>query len=411
LQKVACNGRWSGKIALQGQDGHQHIFDVSSLYLDGVVRNDCLQAWFWRDITEEVQALSQLEQRTLELGALLDFSPVGYVYIDTTGKVAYVNPAFTQMCGLESEDVTGNTAIELESKIQALYDESELPSYLSQRERGALRITRPHFAILNRSSRSFRLPNNDEGQMLCFQDITRDVEVDRLKNEFLSTAAHELRTPMASVFGFSELLLTRTLPIEKQRQYIEVIHRQTGRLAEIINELLDLARIDAMEGKDFNISTTQIEPLLKSALDELLIKGDERKLKLQIQTPLSLVRIDPSKLNLVLTNILSNAYKYSFGQGDIVLRAFNTEQDGKFWVALEVEDHGVGMYQEQMDHVFERFWRADASGNVPGTGLGMALVKEIMDIFKGRIELKSDIGIGTRVKLWLPVSNDENQDE
>lgn len=404
LVTIAGQGRWSGRFStLLGDE--PHVYESTALRLHGGADEEGLLAWFNRDVSERERARTRLEERSLELNAILDLSPAGYVFIDVSDRVAYVNPAFEQMTGLGMSRTIGMCSATLDLALSDLCAPDLAMAPVVTEEEDTLQLIRPQFVILRRIRRCLMDASGvSRGQVLCFQDITRETEVDRLKSEFLSTAAHELRTPMASVFGFSELLLNRQVDADKQRQFIGIIHRQAGRLAAIINELLDLARIDAMEGKDFNIAEHDLAPIILHVLDELLMPGDKRKVSLMLPSGLPLVRVDPEKLHLALTNVLSNAYKYSFGQGAIELTVFHGEGSRVGQLGVMVRDYGIGMTPGQLLHVFERFWRADSSGKVAGTGLGLSLVKEIMGIFKGTVEVESTPGAGTRVTLWLPVA-------
>lgn len=404
ITQITADGRWNGRFALS-QHGEQHVYEATALRLHGHADEESLLAWFNRDVSERERARTRLEERSLELNAILDLSPAGYVFIDVSGRVAYVNPAFEQMTGMSAAQTIGMNSLALDLSLAALCAPAHVPAPVSAEE-DTLQLQRPRFAILRRIRRALADASGvPRGQVLCFQDITREAEVDRLKSEFLSTAAHELRTPMASVFGFSELLLKREVDADKQRQFIGIIHRQAGRLAAIINELLDLARIDAMEGKDFHIASHDLAPVIRQTLAELLVPGDERSVSLSLPPDLPPVCIDPEKMHLALTNVLSNAYKYSFGSGEISLRVFHGDGARAGWLGIEVCDQGIGMDAAQLARVFDRFWRADSSGKVAGTGLGMSLVKEIMGIFNGAVAVDSQPGSGTKVSLWLPVAS------
>lgn len=400
---IGTAGRWSGQLIMQQKSGERQLYESSALRLQGATDEEGLLAWFNRDVTERERARTRLEVRSLELNAILDLSPAGYVFIDAAGRVAYVNPAFEVMTGLTAHKAIGMTSKALEDTLSELCGPALPPKTLAGEGDDTLQLIRPRFTILRRIRSCLQdsagLP---QGKVLCFQDITREAEVDRLKSEFLSTAAHELRTPMSSVLGFAELLLNRQVDANKQHQYIGIIHRQAGRLAAIINELLDLARIDAMEGKDFKIAEHNLAPIIRHVLDELLVPGDERKVEVKLPPALPPVWVDSAKLHLVLTNVLSNAYKYSFGQGTIELEVYFGKGDRAGWLGIVVRDRGIGMTPDQLEHVFKRFWRADTSGKVPGTGLGMSLVKEVINIFKGAVDVESCAGYGTQVTLWLP---------
>ena len=134
-----------------------------------------------------------------------------------------------------------------------------------------------------------------------------------------------------------------------------------------------------------------------------MIPGDTRKVRLNIKDPLPVVQVDAAKIQQALTNLLSNAYKYSPGGGDITLSAERRTRDGTQEIGLLVTDQGIGMTEPQLARAFERFYRADESGSIPGTGLGLALVKEIIETHGGQVELRSQPGKGTTASLWLPL--------
>jgi signal transduction histidine kinase len=245
-----------------------------------------------------------------------------------------------------------------------------------------------------------RQGGHDNETVMYFRDVTHELEVDRMKSEFLAMAAHELRTPMVSIFGFTELLIKRRFTDERRQEVLGTIHKQASILINLINELLDLARIEARRGKDFNRKLQPVGPVLQQALGGLKVPGDSRQVSLDFESPDTLIWADTDKLGQAVLNVLSNAYKYSPHGGEIVLRQRFDEARQR--VTIEVEDHGLGMSAEHTSRVFERFFRADPSGNIPGTGLGMSLVKEIMDLHLGSVRVDSLLGHGTTVSLEVP---------
>ena len=237
--------------------------------------------------------------------------------------------------------------------------------------------------------------------LLYLQDITKACEVDELKSEFLATAAHELRTPMASVLGYAELLLLRTYDAEKTRELLEIIVRQSQRVNELLNELLDLARIEARRGKDFQIGRIDVHALLQEVVVGLKV-ADARSLP-AISSPADQLwmRADRNKVAQALNNVISNAYKYSPDGGTVDIELVAPISD-RALLGIRITDHGMGMTPEQLARICERFYRADTSGKIPGTGLGMSIVKEIVDLHGGELEITSKVGAGTTVTLWLP---------
>lgn len=398
LAAVDREGQWQGVLTVRPQDGGRRIWQATVLPLQDAAADDNILVWFNRDETERLAAQAKLEERTQELNTIADLSPDGFVFIDARHRVTYVNPAFEHMTGLAASDLVGMAHPALRAALAGLCDQPD-------RDDGLVHLARPHFAILKRTVRSLR---DDAGRIRgtveYYRDVTQETEVDRMKSEFLSTAAHELRTPMASVFGFAELLLRRRYPADKEREFLEIIHRQAGQLVTLINELLDLARIEARAGKDFRIVAHALAPILRSTLDQFLVPGDERQVEVRLPARLPRVMVDPSKLQNALGNVLSNAYKYSMGRGPIQLSVRTCRTGQGRQVGIQVRDQGIGMTADQLARIFDRFYRADACGNIQGTGLGMSIVKEIMGIFRGSVDVASRPGEGTSVTLWLPVA-------
>ncbi|NTV10937.1 MAG: sensor histidine kinase, partial [Zoogloea sp.] len=155
------------------------------------------------------------------------------------------------------------------------------------------------------------------------------------------------------------------------------------------------------------LASHAIVPVIEDTLAALMVPGDEREVVVRLQERLPEVNIDSSKMQQALTNVLSNAYKYSPDGGEIVLEGLVQEHE----IGIRVSDHGMGMTPEQCARAFERFFRADTSGRIPGTGLGLSLVKEILEIHGGRVELTSEYGIGTQITLWLPAVSTEGMAE
>jgi signal transduction histidine kinase len=228
-----------------------------------------------------------------------------------------------------------------------------------------------------------------------------------MKSEFVSTAAHELRTPMASIFGFAELMMHKMLPPEKQHRALAAIHRQTKLMIAIVNELLDLARIESRRGKDFVLETVELGEVTRQLLQDFSPPADRAAPELAETLTGALVRVDRNKLRQAAGNVLSNAYKYSPQGGAVQLRivqqgAATGTLAGGARVGIEVRDQGIGMTPEQLARVGERFYRADGSGKIPGTGLGMSIVREILSLLGGELAITSTPGAGTCVTLWLP---------
>jgi len=360
------------------------------------------------DISSTKEYEQQLARLSRELEAILGVIPGGVVALSEDGRVAYFNPAFQLLLGCSREELQTMTSSDLDRHLAGRCDPADRPSgflELAEGDLDVLRISRPVPATIARTVRIVKDRDAaSQWRAYYLHDITREAEIDRMKSEFLSLAAHELRTPMSSVHGFAELLVSRDFDAETSRTIARTIHRQSLLLVNMVNELLDLARIESGRRPDFAMESQQLEPIVREVVDSVLMPGDSRRAELVPSDAGSLfVRVDGAKLRNAVTNVLANAYKYSRQQGVIRVWLPQRSRRGRPEVGVRISDEGIGMSPEQLSRVFERFYRADPSSEIPGTGLGMTLVKSIVEAMGGTVEIASEVGRGTTVTLWLPV--------
>jgi signal transduction histidine kinase len=357
--------------------------------------------------------VTRLQVRGDQLDAIFALSPDGFMSMTAQGRVNYVSPAFETLTGIDPGQVLGRSAQHVEqllrrqcdhalpwSGLAALGDAALRGNGTPQRDR--IELVRPVRRVLELGLRSGA--SQAIAKVLSLRDVTHETEVDQMKSEFLSTAAHELRTPMASIFGFAELMMVRKLTPERQAEVMATIHRQTQLMIHIVNELLDLARIESRRGKDFSLETVDLAVLVAELIHDFSPPGQRGAPHLQPTAQPVHVRVDRQKMQQAIGNVLSNAYKYSPQGGDVTLRIVSPADRALQEVGVQVQDAGIGMAREHLARVSERFFRADTSGNIPGTGLGMSIVKEIIGLLGGRMELASTLGHGTCVTLWLPLA-------
>ena len=355
------------------------------------------------DVTERERARMAIAERSARLNTVFDLSPDGFVVFDAMGQLAYCNRSFQAMTGWDAS-VAGLSLQAFDERFAALCEPQqpyEPVQPLVSAEGGVdtshtLILALPERRVLARVVRS-QVEGEHAESILFFRDVTRETEVDRMKSEFLTTAAHELRTPMVSVFGFTELLLRRPVTEERRKDMLQTIHRQALLL-------INLARIEARQGKDLKREACRIDSLITQAVGPLVGNSARHEFVLDVAHGDGVLWVDPEKTHRALTNVLSNALKYSPAGGAVKISTRAGQLRGQPAVGLTVADSGIGMTAEQSARVFERFYRADPSGNIPGTGLGMSLVKEIIELQGGRVELQSQTGEGTTVTLWLPLS-------
>jgi signal transduction histidine kinase len=249
--------------------------------------------------------------------------------------------------------------------------------------------------------------NQFYGTVSIFRDITKEVEVDKLKSEFVSTVSHELRTPMTSIKGYADLMLMGAAgPMtDPQIRYLQVIKNNADRLHMLVNDLLDISRIET--GKTgLDLRPLDIPQIIAQVVDGHLhgrIQHETRTLNVQteIAPSLPLVNADHARITQVLTNLLDNALNYTPDNGQITVMAKATHS----YVHISVKDTGIGIAKENQGKIFDRFYRAEDSEvqRVSGTGLGLAIVRSLVEMHGGRMKVESEPGKGSTFTFNLPV--------
>ncbi|MFP4496646.1 MAG: PAS domain S-box protein [Vulcanimicrobiota bacterium] len=241
------------------------------------------------------------------------------------------------------------------------------------------------------------------GIVTIIHDVTQERFIDKMKTEFISTAAHELRTPLTSIQGFSEILLTRNeLRQSEKEKFLTYINKQAVNLANIINDLLDIARIESGKGFSTDFQDYDVEQSLLQISRYFQDQSSVHKIKLSVDGTSPYIKADSEKMEQVLKNIVGNAIKYSPGGGIVKIKG--KIKDGFYKVT--VSDEGIGMNKEQLKHAFDKFYRGDASDTaIEGTGLGLSITRHIVNAHGGEIWLESETGNGTKVSFTIPLEN------
>jgi signal transduction histidine kinase len=240
------------------------------------------------------------------------------------------------------------------------------------------------------------------GLWLECEDITEAWQLERERSAFLSHAAHELRTPMASILGFSDLLSQREFPPAQKAEMAAIIHRQASSLMALINNLLDLARLDARGQDDLRPERVPLLALLQEVAADSAERSSGRTVEVSCSPPALEAEVDSRRLKRALQLLLLNADQHSPAGTPISLRAFEAPGPLGSSTCLEVQDSGHGMSEAEQGRAFERFFRGSQVGEWRGNGLGLSLVQEIMRLHGGQAQLWSSPGQGTRVRLSLP---------
>ncbi len=375
--------------------------------------------------TAELEA--RVEARTAEVNrererllAVLESAGEGIVITDDQGRIEYANPAWSRLTGYSAQEAVGQSLRILQSgrTPSEIYHQMWNTIQSGRMWRGDLMDWRQDGSLFEMSLTISPVTHEQAGivnYVGIFRDVTEFKKLARMKDEFLSTAAHELRNPLTSIMGFSELLLTRQdLSDEKRSRFLDYINSHAIHLKQIIDSLLDISRIESGEGLVMKLQPLNLYSLFEKEMQSWqeanpnhtyqLQAGGDLKRAGELAEGWPRVYADQGRVRQVIYNLLSNATKYSPDGGTITVSA--TLAGG--YLEVTVADEGIGMTENELAHIFEKFWRADASSTaVEGTGLGLVNVRYIVEQQGGHIWVESTKGEGAVVHFTLPLVDRE----
>ena len=351
------------------------------------------------------------------------------VEINSRGEFLFVNPAYCKLSGQSKEQLMGTEVISLvhiedRDSLLKVLESIKQPPHLSYSEYRMLLhnswrwLAWTHNAVLN-----------EQGNIIAITCIGRDIteskqakeelervntqlkELDKMKDNFLSTVSHELRTPLTSIKSFAEILLTYDEDRTVQKEFLTIINDESDRLTRLINDFLDLSKIQAgkMQWKSAELSVTEIITAATQAVGPLLQKA-KLELLINIAPDLPEVMSDRDKLIQVFTNLLGNAIKFTTEGGKVILKAWAVEGNAHDWVTVSITDTGIGIAPENHQKIFENFGQVgDVLKDRPkGTGLGLPICKKIIENFGGKIWVESSLGHGASLFFTLPAVNEKS---
>jgi signal transduction histidine kinase len=342
--------------------------------------------------------------------AILDASSDGIGLHDLDGTFVVANLALVRMFELFGVTLEpGTSRIELARGAAASTSDPE--AFLESAESSVLdlettTVSAWQHALSGRWFQRRAEPFRDEGgavvaRILTVREITAEREVEQLKSDFVATVSHELRTPLAGILGFAELLLTTTSDEATRRSHLETIYSEAKRMSALVDDFLDLERI---ESGDF---TLQLDPLdladvLREQVELFREQGEAHTMGLVLPPGPITVLGARDRVAQVVANLLSNAIKYSPEGGPVTVTA--VAGDGS--VRVSVADHGIGIAADQRDRMFTKFFRVDSSDTrgIGGTGLGLALCRDIVEAHAGKIGFESRLGEGSTFWFELPAA-------
>lgn len=376
-----------------------------------------------RDQAERLGSMLRREQEDASRSqAILEAVADGVLVTGSNNRISFINQSAENILSLDSGRVLGQSldvfgglfGKSAGTWMQTIRDWSESPGAYQQGDTYAEQIDLENGRIILVHLAPVILQNDFLGTVSIFRDITHEVEVDRLKSEFVATVSHELRTPMTSIRGYVDVLLMGAAGAlnENQIHFLSIVKNNTERLNILVNDLLDVSRIESGH-VTLSPQALDLREVAEDVIGDVLRRSQEenKPMALSLEAPKKLPRVygDAERVRQVLGNLVDNAYHYTPENGTITVEI--QPLNGGHEVQVDVKDNGVGISLEDQERVFERFYRGEHPLVLatPGTGLGLSIVKQIVDMHKGRIWMKSSgvPGEGSTFSFTLPVY--ENQ--
>lgn len=346
--------------------------------------------------------LEEINAAKSRLEAVLHYTVSGLMLLDTRCRVVMMNPAAEKLFGLAPGAAVGRHNIEV-------VRDYHLSTAINEAMRNHQVVSREVTFLYpeERTVRAYVAPVWEDkevtGLIVVFHDITELRRLERMRTEFVASVSHELRTPLTAIRGFSETLLDGALADKAAAEhFLRIIDDEARRLTALIDDLLDLSRLE-LKRANLKLENFALLPLVESIAASLKPRLDKAALTLsvEIKDPELAVQADRDRIRQVLLNLIDNSIKYTPAGGRISISA--AALDGTVRVA--VADTGRGIPSEDLERIFERFYRVDKarSRSEGGTGLGLAIVKHIIELHGGKVEAQSELGKGTTIAFTIPV--------
>jgi PAS domain S-box-containing protein len=339
--------------------------------------------------------------------------PVAVVTVNAELQITNFNPWAEKMTGYSAKEVLGRYCgdilqggmCHMECPLRKVIDRLDPTVHIE-----TTIINKMGAAVPVRMSTAALL--DEEGSLIggleAFHDISQLKALEREKADLMSMFAHDMKSPLIAIQGFVLRLLAHTTDMaqEKREKYLEIIKKEAGKLDHLINDFLEFSRLQT--GKlNLNLSTTSLDDELLELFEAYHPRASQAGIELRLENSgdLPLIEADAARLRRVLTNLLDNAFKFTVGEGKVTILTEQTDQD----VSIKIIDQGIGIDAKDLHAVFEPFQRGRQVDDTEGIGLGLAVVKAIVEAHGGRVFLESELGKGSVFTVVLPKSKNEEE--
>ncbi len=423
LEQITRTGQAEGLLHLRHLNGELRVIAYRNKLISVPDRKPYVLG-FGVDVSDKIRAEGELRALVRQSNSILESIGDGILGVDLEGRITVMNPAAAQMLGYDPAEALGQSMHDLihhRHPSGQHYSWETCPINLSLHKMETTRIStevfwrkdgtffpvdyvaRPQIDTDVRTVDGERIPGGRAvGVVVAFTDTTQRRALDRMKDEFISTVSHELRTPLTSLRASLGLIQSGALSSkpERTRQMLEIAIGNTDRLVALVNDILDLERINS--GKtELNYSMFGIDEMLRKAAATQQTQAAKADIEIQVEAQQVDAWADPDRVAQTINNLISNAIKFSPKGGRIVFKASRTENDE---IQIEVQDSGPGIPEDKLEQIFERFHQVDASDSRSrgGTGLGLAICRSIVEQHGGRIWATSKPDEGSSFFFTLP---------
>ena len=341
--------------------------------------------------------LNEVTRQKKQIETILLHMTDGIIAFNIDGEIIHINPAATRLLKIDSKEDTFEKIFK-KLKIDINMEKViYLENWTSTEQKVNIEDT-----YLNMFFAPFKDENDrPAGIMVLIQDITEHVRLDNMRKEFVADVSHELKTPLTSIMGYAETLATTEYDKDLQDKFLNVISSEAVRMTKLVNDLLTLSKFDN-DKKEWTKVEFDLGELVKQCQENLQIEMDKKKQKVEcfVTANVPAVYADKDGIERVVLNILSNSVKYTGEGGTIKIYVGFVYNDAY----IKIIDNGIGIPEEDLSRIFERFYRVDKARTraMGGTGLGLSIAKEILDKNGGRIDIKSKVHEGTEVVITIP---------
>ena len=354
-------------------------------------------------IKQEIQETYNTKITYQVVKGLLNILPSPYILIDRNGRLTFINAEAKSIVpdsqiGSHISNVFRSPVFLSAVENAILKDKEKILSF--EIETPQFRQLKAHIFFISSS----KIPNSFNDIFIQFTDESTHIRSEKIRTDFVANASHELRTPLTSIMGYIETLQGHAKKdVKMQKVFLDLMNKQAGKMERLISDLMSLSRLEIDELKPIS-STCSVKEIIEELVNSLKPLSVDNNVSLSFKIPKNFSSVigDPSQLRQLFSNLIENAIKYSGKKSKVNI--YISKEKNKDMFGVVVEDNGHGIAPEHLSRLTERFYRANSSAEIEkeGTGLGLSIVKHILIRHRGKLQIDSKLGKGSKFIAWLP---------